>query len=48
MAQEKYAVLSENSDMVLCEAVLMEQHGSKMTLKIVDDVNVLRGLKSVK
>ena len=48
MAQEKYAVLSENSDMVLCEAILMEQHGSKMTLKIVDDVNVLRGLKSVK
>ena len=48
MAQEKYAVLSENSDMVLCEAILIDQHGSKMTLKIVDDVNVLRGLKSVK
>ena len=48
MAQEKYAILSENNDMVLCEAILIDQHGSKMTLKIVDDVNVLRGLKSVK
>lgn len=48
MAEEKYAILSENSDMVLCESVLMERHGNKMTMKIVDDVNALNGLKLVK
>ena len=48
MAQEKYAILSENNDMVLCEAVLMDRRGTKMTMKIVDDINILKGLKVVK
>ena len=48
MAQEKYAILSENNDMVLCEAVLMDRRGAKMTMKIVDDINILKGLKAVK
>ena len=48
MAEEKYAILSENSDMVLCESVLEERRGNQMTMEIVDDVGALNGLKSVK
>ena len=48
MAEEKYAILSENSDMVLGEAILMERHGSNMTMKIMDDVRFLDGLELIK
>ena len=48
MAEEKYAILSENSDMVLGEAVLLERYRSNMTMKIVDDVKFLEGLEIIK
>lgn len=48
MAEEKYAILSESGDMVLCEAVLMERHGNQITLKVIDDVRALNGLNLVK
>ncbi len=45
MAEEKYAILSENSDMVLGEAILMERRGSTMTMKLLDDVKFFSGLE---
>ncbi len=48
MAEEKYAILSENSDMVLGEAILMERRGSTMTMKLLDDVKFLNGLELIK
>lgn len=48
LAEEKYAILSENNDMVLCEAILMQRQGTNMTMKVVDDIQALGMLKSVK